>query len=348
MIEKLGITNFRGIKKTKLELSPITILLGPNNSAKSTILEAIFLAPNPCRLVPYADPETKQHYTAVEVFYFLHKTLDYKGYAFLLHNYTSKNARIQINEEEYVLEFFKFHSSIYLTSSSLHEAKWRHGTLHIEDEEIPFFAQIPLAHLQSSVQESTPFIGETLLLTPKLLRLCYEYMRQQWAVIVNSGIARKVASDASMFSLEDYDDFTLEPVIGGQLDINAYLKDGRRIRLGDLGEGIQSYAMSRILFELADPKVLLWDDIESHLNPRMLLNIANWFNKLVENKKQVIISTHSLEAAKIIAGVNEEQARICLTSLEKSTFKTKKLTLSELEELQAAGIDARTAEAFLL
>jgi predicted ATPase len=140
----------------------------------------------------------------------------------------------------------------------------------------------------------------------------------------------------------------MEPVYGGHLDIHAYLNDGRRIRLGDLGEGVQSFAMSRMLYELINPQTILWDDIESHLNPRILGYIAEWFNELVKNGKQIVLSTHSLEAANVIAGVNEEETRIYLTSLQESTLKTKKLTLSELEDFQRAGIDVRTAEAFLL
>ena len=53
MITKLSIKNFRGIGEGELELAPLTILLGGNNSGKSTILEALFLAPNPFRSVPY-------------------------------------------------------------------------------------------------------------------------------------------------------------------------------------------------------------------------------------------------------------------------------------------------------
>ena len=52
MITNLKLMNFRGIKEGELELAPLTILLGGNNSAKSTILEALFLAPNPFRRVP--------------------------------------------------------------------------------------------------------------------------------------------------------------------------------------------------------------------------------------------------------------------------------------------------------
>ncbi|RLF99594.1 MAG: hypothetical protein DRN49_04150 [Thaumarchaeota archaeon] len=43
MIKKLRLENFKGIKSGEIELAPLTILLGANNSGKTTILEALFL-----------------------------------------------------------------------------------------------------------------------------------------------------------------------------------------------------------------------------------------------------------------------------------------------------------------
>jgi len=68
MITKLSIKNFRGIEKGELELAPLTILLGGNNSGKSSILEALFLAPNPFRYVPYV----LDRFTAIEAIFVKH------------------------------------------------------------------------------------------------------------------------------------------------------------------------------------------------------------------------------------------------------------------------------------
>jgi len=91
LIKEVEFTNFKGIEKGKIELFPLTILIGSNNAAKSTILEALFLAPNPFRDVPYVIPESNSTQALVALYY-LHRTLDYQGYAFLLHNYTANNA----------------------------------------------------------------------------------------------------------------------------------------------------------------------------------------------------------------------------------------------------------------
>ena len=105
MITKLSIKNFRGIRDGELELAPLTILLGGNNSGKSTILEALFLAPNPFRSVPYVIGVA----SAVEVIHAMHETLNSQGYAFLLYNYTANQAEIEckVDGEDYVLLFDK-------------------------------------------------------------------------------------------------------------------------------------------------------------------------------------------------------------------------------------------------
>lgn len=80
----------------------------------------------------------------------------------------------------------------------------------------------------------------------------------------------------------------------------------------------------------------------------MLLSLAEWFFDILEKGDQVIVTTHSLEAARTIAGVNEEKTAIYLTSLEKGSLKARKLSLQEIEEYLEAGIDIRVAEPFLL
>ena len=41
MLTKVKIENFKSIRKLDLELAPLTILVGPNASGKSNVLEAV-------------------------------------------------------------------------------------------------------------------------------------------------------------------------------------------------------------------------------------------------------------------------------------------------------------------
>lgn len=348
MITELRLKNFRGIKEGEIELAPLTILLGGNNSGKSTILEALFLAPNPFRRIPYVVGHFR---AAAEVIHSLHETLDSEGYAFLLYNYTANQAEIscKLDRYNYLLLFVRNGQAIFVFTN-----KQKTGnvfTVTIDGEKVETY-RIGIMRIsrRSDIDQEVRdlFIDNTLLISSSLVKTGYKYLEENWVSITNLGIDKKVAEDVSRLVYDKYKNITIEPWLGGKLAINGLLEDGRRIRLGDLGEGVQSYIIARTLYELENPKILLWDDIEAHLNPRMLLNVAEWFYDIVENGNQVIFTTHSLEAARTIAGLNEEKAAIYLTSLENGTLKTRRLTLKDVEEYLEAGIDVRVAEPFLL
>ncbi|MCP8309393.1 MAG: ATP-binding protein, partial [archaeon] len=277
-------------------------MLGPNNSGKTTILEALFLAPNPLRMVPYYPIDI-----ASKVIHSLHETLDSEGYAFLLYNYLSDQAKLEFNFNgtTYLLNFVNKGNFIEISAETkTTSAKELSGKV--------ILGRLLLSSYYQYRDYEALLMGNTLLVNPSLINAGYKHLRNKWASIVNLGVCKKVAKESSEFSYESYRDITIEPFLGERLAIYAYLEDGRRIRLGDLGEGIQNYIISKILYELEKPKILLWDDIESHFNPRILSSISEWFYDLLEDGRQVILTTHSIEATKIIAGLNEEKTWIYL------------------------------------
>ncbi len=157
----------------------------------------------------------------------------------------------------------------------------------------------------------------------------------------------------SKFSAETYDDFTNEPFMNTGNTLFAYTSERTRIRVGDLGEGIKEYAAIRMLYELLKPDFILWDDAESHLNPRMIANVAEW---LASTGATVVLTTHSLELAEIMLDVaqdilNDEKGKnvkATLVSLVGGILKSRGLTYEELEDLKKAGIDLRLAEGLLI
>ncbi|RLI86803.1 MAG: hypothetical protein DRO98_04895 [Archaeoglobales archaeon] len=188
---------------------------------------------------------------------------------------------------------------------------------------------------------------ESLLISSELVDYAQWYIYSNWAYIANCGIPVEVAKDVSHLVNEEYTNITIEPFLAGKLAIFGLQKDGSRIRLGDLGAGTQVYIISRILYELKKPRILLWDDVEAHMNPRMLIRIAEWFSELVENGVQVVVTTHSLEAVRILAEFNRN-ATIYVTTLENGILKAKKMTIEDVENLISAGIDIRMVGAVVL
>jgi predicted ATPase len=340
MIKKLRLTNFKGVEQGEVGLSPLTILVGSNNSGKSTILEALFLAPNPARQVPYGD-------TAFGTVQKLHQTLSSQGAASLLLNYRAKYARIEceIDGDSYYIDFIQEGNSVFLVSNKQGQKGY---TFSQDNQSKVAFAQVHMDSSGVNTNQQNLFIGDSLLIDPALIKIGYQYLYENWASIMNSGACQKVIREVSELSNEAYINITLEPFLGNTYAIYAFLKDGRRIRLGDLGEGIQSYIIARLLYEIVAPEVLLWDDIESHLNPRMLVKLAGWFSDIIENGKQIVLTTHSIETVKILAEANPNTASVLLTSLRQNILKTRTLSIEEINNLSEAGIDVRMAEPFLL
>ena len=343
MIERLLLEGFRGVKTGEIHLAPLTILVGPNNSGKTSILEALFLLPNPLRKVPYGD------HTAASLLEHMHRTLDSAGYAFLFHNYdyTAGTTRLGCDAygEHYTLELASWGKYIYLITN----ANLRSKTTWYDGKTVNCFGALSPAESGLSIHDDMTYIlGDSLLLNPRLTEEAISYLRSNWVSIINRGITKKVAQEASQLTYDAYEDLTIEPYLAGRYAVYAYMKDGRRVRLGDLGDGLQSYMVSRILYEVSRPQLLLWDDVEAHFNPRILHAVALWIGDLLREGRQAVVSTHSLEAVRIIAGVNEEHAKIQLTHLKDGQLKLRTLTVKEVEELAKAGVDVRVGEQLLL
>jgi hypothetical protein len=339
VIKRLRLENFKGVVEGEVELDKLTILVGPNNSGKTTILEALFLEPNPFRLVPYNPP------TAIELLQEYHKTLSDKGYAFLLNKYIAKNMVIKVDDRE--LLFTKDSEagiSIYTNYLAVGHSSF---IFRIGEKDYMYLGYLN-PDGKVSFQPNVGLITDnTLIFSTKLVKFAHEYLQNKWIEILNTGVPALIAKDVSRFVSEEYWNLSAEPFMAGSTTLYVLLADGTRIRLGDLGAGVHLYIINRLLYEHYRPDVVLWDDLETHFNPRLLSHITEWFADLVEEGKQVIVSTHSLEVVeKIISYVND--ATVLLTSLRDGKLRVRKVKPDELEEWAKAGIDPRYAEVFLL
>jgi predicted ATPase len=330
VIHQLRLRNFKGVVEGEAELDKLTILVGPNNSGKTTILEALFLAPNPLRQVPYVPT------TAVQLLLEYHKTLSEKGYAFLLNKYIANNMVIKVDDLE--LLFTKINGSGIAVKVTYLSQSGETGIL-----DLGYLRPDGNVEVRSNVQ----IANNTLLLSTKLAKYAHEYLQSRWIEISNMRAPALISREVSRFVSEEYVNVTAEPFMAGSMTFYAMLADGTRIRLSDLGAGVHLYVVNRLLYEHYRPDVVLWDDLETHFNPRLLTHVAEWFADLVEEGKQVIVSTHSLEVVETLTAFVEDAA-VLLTSLRDGKLKVRKLGPKELEEWAKAGIDPRYAEALLL
>ena len=191
-------------------------------------------------------------------------------------------------------------------------------------------------------------ISKSVYFHPELRRYAWEYMATNWSEFI--GLTSEVSKTLDKLLPEGVLTITLEPFLGRQLMLYLLNKSGGRIRVADLGDGFQIILTIALLYEREKPNILLIDDIESHMNPKALIFLTNWLlRKLSENDMILVVTTHSLEAATLLAqALEEKMPRLLLVSLREGYLKYKEFTLDEIEELGRAGIDPRQAEALII
>ena len=353
---RLTIENFRGVKEGSLEFGKVNILIGGNNSGKTTILESLFLLPNPFRPVPYIARGIGR-LNALRVLSLIHSTLGSEANIFLFHYYKGGKAAITFQKDtkaEVSLQFIAKNNIIDILLKDKRE--YYLGYIHkeapsqkVEDYLLgvrPSGEPFPLP-LRIRTIEYCSSTGEAVFFHPLLLDFICQYFSVQWVTLRASGMTSMVAQKISEAVGADFNDLLLEPFIGGSQTIYFRDKMGRGVRFGDVGSGTQVFVALALLYEHIKPKMLLIDDIESHMNPSLLTYLASWLADTVKDTN-LFVTTHSLEAAKILAGVLEDyNPRIKLLELREGVLKDKDLTLEELERLEKAGIDVRQRGIFL-
>ncbi len=101
MFKRVVLKNFKGIAEGDIQLWPFTLLIGKNNSGKTTILEALYLAPNPFRPI-FGEPVPVRggRDTALHCLAYLHESLDAGGFGFLIRDYVAEESLIKYYLEE--------------------------------------------------------------------------------------------------------------------------------------------------------------------------------------------------------------------------------------------------------
>ena len=193
-----------------------------------------------------------QALTAASLIHEMHKTLNSDGYAFLLYKYVAEEAAIQWDDVE--LRFVKHGNNIFLVSNK--EIFSGYSTLNTPKTKSFGWLGLSSADLKAANEQNREklLMPESLLISSELVDYAQWYIYSNWAYIANCGIPVEVAKDVSHLVNEEYTNITIEPFLAGKLAIFGLLKDGSRIRLGDLGAGTQVYIISRILYELKEPR----------------------------------------------------------------------------------------------
>jgi len=345
-VRSLLVRDFRGIRRVRtageegekaIELAKLNVLVGPNNSGKSTVLEALSLLPHPLQA---RDLITGCH-KAGFVYNFLHGD---KSGACLVYRYYGRAELSYVDGTGRHLEIV---------------IKKELGPLHIKmlidgwdtngHGPAPISERLGLDYEREFHSAVMFFLGEKEsrlpVETPGYLSALWRQFFEKidlWRLVerVNAHItvAREVLSPALneqlVELLQKKDGFYVRKVFpDGTWDY---------IRVEDLGDGVEKALAALVVFEALKPKLILWDDLEASLHPNLLMAVLTW---LAERDWQVVLATHSVDVLYRLLDLDKAARNstrvIMLQKTPDDVLLWRALTVDELEDLMLLKQDPR-------
>ncbi|NOZ58036.1 MAG: ATP-binding protein [Euryarchaeota archaeon] len=310
LIRSLSLKEFRGIKSCDkpLKFSKFTVLIGRNNSGKSTILQALYLLPDPLSgsAIPFNNKRRDYLNATIK-----NPVYGYSGIAEI--RYNDGDAKLRINEN-FGVDLFKIKDREFKGTERWDPAK-----------------SCELFGVRSSEEFSVLIPNDTQVLQQidgKITNLQNKIMK--------SGAHIRVARLISECVADNYTE-----ILPDTLKIRKELPDGNvhYIRIEDLGDGARKAVKLMLLLEVIKPKLVLWDDFEASAHPSLIKILLSW---LSQNHWQVVLSTHSIDVLYGLLDAEPEGAKILqLHKDEEDILHHRTLTLEDVEDFMSASLDPR-------
>ncbi len=135
---------------------------------------------------------------------------------------------------------------------------------------------------------------------------------------------------------------TIEKIIGGKVVVKDevfYVEDanGNLVRFSLVAEGEKKFALLWQLIvngSITKDSILLWDEPEANINPKLLNDIAEILLELSRNGVQVLVTTHNYMFAKYIEVMMSDSDQVTFHSLYKTENGVKSESLNNFKDLQ--------------
>jgi len=325
-VSKINVKEFRGIRECgePLELSEFTILIGRNNSGKSSLLEALFLPPLPdssFSLYGYDVPR-------IRLLSSLHGGLrsliyGYSGHASIEYVLLDKNWRIELPEERDRADVFVNGEKLEYQPDKLAKLADALGAHGVQD--------------MGALNNLVFFIPNDSGIMDRL----HSKLQSDEAIqnlLIKSGSHVSIAKNLINRCVDDkYTEIFFRP----ELQARKEMPDGNflYIKMKDLGDGVEKMSVFALWLEAIKPSLVLWDDFEVAAHPTLVEILLQW---LSEHDWQVVLSTHSIDVLHGLLKVKPKNAKVIQLRKSAGDILTHQdLTLNELEDLFIANQDPR-------
>jgi energy-coupling factor transporter ATP-binding protein EcfA2 len=320
-VSQINIQEFKGIKNCgkPLEFSEFTLLIGRNNSGKSSVLEALSLLPLP-------DAYNLQYYgnTRLQLLTALHGgrssiVYGYSGTASLDYVIANKTWRVKFKES---------------------------GS-----------ANYSIENVEQSVLSSDPLNGVAIALgvdpNPKINNMVFfipndtsflDTLSQRLRVEPYPNLVTKLGANVSVAKElinECVDDKYTEIFFTPEMRARKEMPDGKvlYVKIRDLGDGVEKAALVALWLEAIKPALVLWDDFEASAHPTLIKVLLNW---LCNKDWQIVLSTHSIDVLNNLLDVKPKNAKVLqLKKTADDILIHQDLSLDDLESLFEANQDPR-------
>ncbi|ASJ09221.1 hypothetical protein A3L11_08270 [Thermococcus siculi] len=321
------ISEFRGTKKIsrELPLKKFNVLIGKNNSGKSTLLEALLLTVgymfNKGVIRDYSKklfsednrrPLPIEPITGDSILKFLENR--HRNLQSLVYGYTGVS---KITVSLKMLDTLSIHL--------FHDGRVQVRLSTPRSQEI-------MDNVSSQV-DVVYFPYDT-----SFIRTIDRFLETSEVNIVKRKIHTKTAKLVS----ENIDENFTEIVLKKD---GWYLRrdDASYIHIDDVGDGLKKAIRTIMTVELLNPSLILWDDFDTSLHPSMIKMLLKW---LAQGEWQVVLATHSIDVLYYLADLNEEldefDAQLILLKKDQTdTLYHKELNMDELEDILEANLDPR-------
>ena len=326
-LNSINLQEFRGVRKIEnppIRLAKFNVLIGKNNSGKTTLLEALALLPQPNSAWPFIGSPRFGTISTCHGKQGDSLVYGYSGTAVLSYGVGSNitNMRLETNGHFQ----FETRSSEDMPQNVVY-SPGEDGIYRL-DRAPKSLSQVNSVYYSDDFYETltTSIVTEPHWKSIEKTRAHNRVLKE----VINPSITEKFTEVVPHYVAQ-------QPI----LQVRKEFPDGTSsyVRITELGRGLQRVIVPLLLFEATNPSICLWDDVEAGMHPSLIENVLKW---LFKKDWQMVIATHSIDILSTIAELEPRETQLVLLDKSADDLLTYKIVSSDaFSDLVGSGQDPR-------